>query len=121
MALPVRYNIVGLLTLGTMINYIDRVNISVAAPDIMHNTGWDKAQFGIVLSAFLFGYALFQFPGGLIADRWSARKVLALSCLGFSLFTALTPLGQADFVLLLILRFLVGACESISLPALAVF
>ena len=38
MAWPVRYNIVGILTLGTMINYIDRVNISVAAPEIMKQT-----------------------------------------------------------------------------------
>lgn len=119
MAWPVRYNIIGLLTLGTMINYIDRVNISVAAPDIMRETGWDKAQFGLVFSAFLVGYALFQYPGGLIADRWSARKTLALSCLGFSLFTALTPLGQSAFLLLLFLRFLVGACESASFPSLA--
>ena len=94
MAWPVRYNIVALLTLGTMINYIDRVNISVAASDIMRATGWDKAQFGVVFSAFLVGYALFQYPGGMAADRWSVRKVLACSCVGFSLFTALTPLGQ---------------------------
>ncbi len=115
---PVRYNIVGLLTLGTMINYIDRVNISVAAPDIMRMTGWDKAQFGAVFSAFLVGYALLQFPGGALADRWSPRKVLAFSCLGFSLFTALTPLGQQGFLLLLALRFLVGACEASALPSL---
>jgi len=121
MSWPIRYKIVGLLFLSTIINYADRVNISVAASDIMRETGWDKAQFGIALSAFLFGYALFQFPGGLIADRWSSRKVLALSCFGFSLFTALTPLGQTSFALLLVLRFLVGACESASLPALAVF
>jgi len=118
---PIRYKVVGLLFLSTIINYADRVNISVAAADIMRETGWDKAQFGVALSAFLLGYALFQFPGGLIADRWSPRKVLALSCLGFSLFTALTPVGQTSFVLLLIIRFLVGACESVSLPALAVF
>jgi sugar phosphate permease len=118
---PVRCKVVGLLFLSTIINYADRVNISVAASDIMRETGWDKAQFGVALSAFLLGYALFQFPGGLIADRWSPRKVLALSCFGFSLFTALTPLGQASFALLLVLRFLVGACESIGLPALAVF
>lgn len=119
MVWPVRYNIVGLLTLGTMINYIDRVNISVAAPDIMRQSGWDQARFGLVFSAFLVGYALFQFPGGVIADRWSARKVLALSCLGFSLFTALTPLGQSTFLLLLLMRFLVGACESASFPSMA--
>ncbi|MEW6298729.1 MAG: MFS transporter [Thermodesulfobacteriota bacterium] len=121
MAWPVRYKVIGLLMLSTIINYVDRVNISVAAPDIMRQTGWDKAQFGLVLSAFLCGYALFQFPGGVIADRWSARKVLGLSCLGFSLFTALTPLGQSGFLAMLVLRFLVGACESISLPALASF
>src|SRR5215510_10164068 len=119
MAWPVRYNIVALLTLGTMINYIDRVNISVAAPDIMRATGWDKAQFGFVFSAFLVGYGLFQYPGGRAADRWSACKVLALSCVGFSLFTALTPLGQGALLLFLALRFFVGACESASLPSLA--
>ena len=119
--MPVRYKVVGLLLLSTIINYADRVNISVAGPDIMREAGWDKAQFGVVLSAFLLGYALFQFPGGVIADRWSARKVLALSCLGFSLFTALTPLGEMGFAVMLLLRFLVGACESISLPALASF
>ncbi len=118
---PVRYKVVSLLFLSTIINYADRVNISVAGSDIMGATGWDKARFGIALSAFLLGYALFQFPGGLIADRQSPRKVLALSCLGFSLFTALTPFGQYSFALLLGLRFLVGACESASLPALAVF
>ena len=91
MAWPIRYNIVGLLTLGTMVNYIDRVNISVAAPEIMRQTGWDEAQFGIIFSVFLVGYTLLQYPGGAIADRWSARKMLGLSCIGFSLFTALTP------------------------------
>ncbi|MBI3248188.1 MAG: MFS transporter [Deltaproteobacteria bacterium] len=118
---PVRYKVVGLLFLSTIINYADRVNISVAGADIMRETGWDKVQFGFALSAFLLGYALFQFPGGLIADRKSPRKVLAFSCLGFSLFTALTPFGQTSFALLLVLRFLVGACESASIPALAVF
>lgn len=67
MAWPVRYNLIALLTLGTMINYIDRVNISVAAPDIMRETGWNETQFGFVFSAFLVGYALLQYPGGLVA------------------------------------------------------
>jgi sugar phosphate permease len=112
---------VALATLGTVINYIDRVNISVAAPDIMRDTGWDEARFGYVFSAFLVGYAILQYPGGVIADRWSARKLLAYSCLGFSAFTALTPLGQSTLVLLLTLRFLVGACESAAFPSFASF
>jgi sugar phosphate permease len=119
--MPVRYKVIGLLLLSTVINYADRVNIAVAGADIMRQTGWNKEQFGVVLSAFLLGYALFQFPGGRIADRWSPRKMLALSCAGFSLFTALTPLGQYGLWPMLLLRFLVGVCESISLPALAAF
>src|SRR5262249_13718851 len=95
-----------------------RVNISVAAPVIMKESGWDKGQFGLVFSAFLIGYALLQIPGGVIADRWGGRKVLALAFCGFSLFTALTPLGQSAFVLLLLMRFLVGAFESLTMPAL---
>jgi MFS family permease len=118
MAWPVRYHMIGLLFCSTVINYVDRVNISVAAPVIMHEAGWDKGQFGLVFSAFLIGYALLQIVGGVVADRWSAGKVLALAFCGFSLFTALTPLGQSSFVLLLMMRFFVGAFESVTMPAL---
>ena len=92
MALPVRYKLIGLLTLGSMINYADRVNISVAAPVMMPALGWNERQFGLIFSAFLAGYALLQFPGGIIADRWNACRVLVVACIGFSIFTALTPL-----------------------------
>jgi len=119
MSLPVRYRLVGLLTVGSMINFIDRVNISVAAPVIMPSLGYDEAQFGLIFSAFLAGYTLFQFPGGVFADRWSPKKVVALSCLGFSLFTALTPLGGLAFLLMLAIRFGVGIFESVSFPAYA--
>jgi ACS family hexuronate transporter-like MFS transporter len=118
MAWPVRYHMIGLLFCSTVVNYVDRVNISVAAPVIMHETGWDKGQFGLVFSAFLIGYALLQIVGGVVADRWSACKVLALAFCGFSLFTALTPLGQSSFALLLMMRFFVGAFESVTMPAL---
>ena len=74
MARPVRYNMIGLLFCSSVVNYIDRVNISVAAPIIMATTGWDKDRFGLVFSAFLIGYALFQIPGGMIADRWSVLE-----------------------------------------------
>lgn len=118
MARPVRYNMIGLLFCSSVVNYIDRVNISVAAPVIMAATAWDTDRFGLVFSAFLVGYALLQIPGGLVADRWSACKVLAAAFCGFSLFTALTPLGQLGFGLFIAMRFLVGAFESMTFPAL---
>lgn len=119
MAWPVRYKLVGLLAVGSMINYADRVNISVAAPVMMAALGWDEARFGLIFSAFLLGYTLLQFPGGVIADRWNTCRVIALACAGFSLFTALTPLGALAFGLMLLIRFCVGLFESVSFPAYA--
>lgn len=117
MGWPIRYNMIGLLFCGSVINYVDRVNISVAAPVMMKEMGWSKDLFGWVFSVFLIGYALLQLPGGVIADRWSGRKVLALAFCGFSVFTLLTPLGGRIFFLLLAMRFLVGAFESMTFPA----
>lgn len=119
MAWPVRYKLVGLLTTGSMINYLDRVNIAVAAPVMMEALGWEEDSFGVIFSAFLIGYTLLQFPGGVIADRWNACKLLTVVCIGFSLFTALTPLGGLAFGLMLVIRFGVGMFESITFPAYA--
>ena len=119
MAWPVRYKLVGLLTTGSTINYLDRVNIAVAAPVMMEALGWDEASFGVIFSAFLVGYTLLQFPGGVIADRWNACKLLIVVCIGFSVFTALTPLGSLAFGLMLAIRFGVGMFESITFPAYA--
>ena len=120
MAWPVRYKLVGLLATGSMVNYADRVNISVAAPIMMVALGWDEAQFGLIFSAFLLGYTLLQIPGGIIADRWNTVWVVAIACFGFSLFTALTPFGAAAFGLMIAVRFSVGLLESVSFPAYAV-
>jgi len=117
MSLAVRHQMTGLLFCGTVINYIDRVNISIAAPVMLKDIGWSKAELGWVFSAFLVGNALLQIPGGVLADRWSARRVLAVAFCGFSLFTLLTPLGARALALLLAIRFLVGAFESLTFPA----
>lgn len=119
MAWPVRHKLVGLLAVGSAINYADRVNISVAAPTMMVALGWDEAHFGVIFSAFLAGYGLLQIPGGILADRWGAKFVIAWACVGFSLFTALTPLGGIAFSLMLALRFSVGLFESVTFPAYA--
>jgi MFS family permease len=117
---PPRYTILLLLFLLSLVNYIDRVNISITAPVMMPELGWDTAWFGVVFSAFTCGYALFMIPSGLLADTWSPKSLLAFACFGWSLFTLLTPLGQHAFLLMLGLRFLVGACEATSLPAATV-
>ena len=117
---PPRYTILLLLFLLSLVNYIDRVNISITAPVMMPELGWDTGLFGVVFSAFVCGYALFMIPSGLLADTRSAKTLLVWACFGWSLFTLLTPLGQHAFLLMLALRFLVGAFEATSLPAATV-
>jgi MFS family permease len=117
---PPRYTVLLLLFLLSLVNYIDRVNISLTAPVMMPELGWDTAWFGVVFSAFTCGYAAFMIPSGLLADTRSPKMLLAAACFGWSLFTLLTPLGSASFALMLGLRFLVGAFEAVSLPAATV-
>ena len=116
---PVRYRIVGLIFLLALINHIDRANISIAAPVMMRELGWSEALFGVIFSAFLWGYTVIQLPGGYVADRLGG-KLIPYLCLGWSIATFLTPLGAMSFSLMLVLRFLVGAFEAPIVPAMSI-
>jgi sugar phosphate permease len=116
---PIRYRIVGMIFLLALINHIDRANISIAAPAMIRELGWDEALFGIIFSAFLWGYTVIQLPGGYLADRFGGRLIPWL-CLGWSVATLLTPLGASAFSLMLGLRFLVGAFEAPIVPAMSI-
>lgn len=110
-----------LLLGGTSIAYIDRLNVAVAAPLIMKELGVGKAEFGWVFSAFLVGYAVLLYLGGLLADRWSPRKMLAMAVAGFSVATLLTPLLAHSLLALVFMRFLVGLLEGPVFPAVTSF
>jgi MFS transporter, ACS family, glucarate transporter len=120
----VRWRIAALLFAISVVTYIDRVNISVTARQMMPALGLTDLQMGQVFSAFVFGYALFQIPGGWLGDRWGAKRVLTLAIIWWSLFTALTavaailPLPTAIGALgsLILVRFLVGIGEAAALP-----
>ena len=62
----------------TLLLYVDRICISVAKDPISKSLHLSNEQMGWVLSAFALGYALFQTPGGLLADKFGARKVLTI-------------------------------------------
>ena len=68
-----RWAVVGLLSLGMVIAYIDRVNLTAAMPVIGTTFGLDKTQQGLALSAFFWTYTLFQIPCGLLVDRYGVR------------------------------------------------
>src|SRR5512135_3546988 len=71
-----RWYILGLICLMYLITYLDRVNISTAAPEISKEFGFDKITMGVIFSAFVWAYALFQVPGGWVNDRFGGRSVL---------------------------------------------
>src|SRR5262245_61880651 len=97
---PVRHQLIGLTFVLSMLLYVDRVAISTARGPIASELGLSDTQFGWVLSAFALGYALFQTPGGLIADRLGARFALTSVVTLWSVFTALTGLARGFVVLL---------------------
>jgi len=107
--------------LMSAISYLDRVNISIAGSAIQKDFGLTNVQLGYVFSAFVWAYAFFQAPAGRLADRFGPRRTITLGVLWWSLFTALTALVPAGFgmalLMLVAVRFLLGAGEAIVYPA----
>lgn len=100
-----------------VLQYIDRVAISQAAPLVMDDLGLTKPQMGWVFSAFTLAYALFEIPGGYLGDWIGPRKVLLRIVLWWSFFTAAT--GWAwNLASLMTTRFLFGAGEAGCFPNL---
>jgi ACS family glucarate transporter-like MFS transporter len=117
-ALPTRYVLVACTFLLSVLLYVDRACISVAKGDIVSGFGLTDAQFGWIGSAFALGYALFQVPAGLLADRLGPRILLASVVSVWSMFVALT--GAAwNYVSMLLFRFLFGAGEAGAFPGIA--
>jgi MFS transporter, ACS family, hexuronate transporter len=110
MLLKVRWQLVGLLFIAGVVNYLDRAALSVAAPLLTKDLGLDPAQLGVVFSSFFFGYALFCFVGGYAADRYGPRLVMIVAMTSWSVFCGLTA---AAFSLgsLVILRVIFGMGE----------
>jgi len=82
-----RLVILVLITIGTMINYLDRAVMGVAAPSLSADLGFGAAVMGIVFSAFSWSYTAAQIPGGVFLDRVGARMTYFLSVTIWSLFT----------------------------------
>jgi len=111
-----RPRLLSLLFGMNLINYVDRVNVTIVAPVILADLGWDKAKLGSVMSATLLGYAAGQIPAGLLIDRFGGVVILAAMCAAWSIATALTPPLFGWMAALLAVRFLLGFFESVNNP-----
>jgi MFS transporter, ACS family, glucarate transporter len=106
-----RYTVVVVICLLTVISYIDRVCIAVSGPYLASDLKLTDSQMGLVYGAFILSYGLFSVPGGLLGDKIGPRKVITGLVLLFSLFTALTGVVHVLWSFVLV-RFLFGAAEA---------
>ena len=111
----VRFFILGLLTIGTMINYLDRTVLGIAAPLLREELLIDAATMGIVFSAFSWTYAAMQIPGGIFLDRFGTKLTYFLSLTFWSLSTLLHGLAT-NLASLLTFRFALGVSEAPCFP-----
>ncbi|HEU4779022.1 MAG TPA: MFS transporter [Steroidobacteraceae bacterium] len=111
-----RFGILALLTIGTLINYLDRTVISVAAPLMTQDLGLSAVAMGLVFSAFSWTYAAAQIPGGILLDRIGVRLTYFLSVTIWSGFTLLQGFATGLWTLIAC-RMGLGVAEAPAFPS----
>jgi ACS family D-galactonate transporter-like MFS transporter len=110
-----RFVILALLAVGTMINYLDRTVLGIAAPTMTKELGIDAAVMGVVFSAFSWTYALAQIPGGVFLDRFGSKVTYFLALTFWSFFTLMQGFA-VGLKSLLLFRFGLGVSEAPCFP-----
>jgi ACS family glucarate transporter-like MFS transporter len=120
----VRWVILALLFIASFVAYVLRINMSIAGENMMADLGLSKIQLGMVLSAFAWGYAIFQFPGGIFGNIVGCRRALTIIAVLWGILTLATglvpgtALASTIFILatLIVLRFLMGVAQAPLFP-----
>ncbi len=117
----IRWLLVFWLFVLSAVSFLDRTNISIAGSSLASDYNLSNQQLGFVFSAFLIGYALFQTPGGRLADKLGSRRVLTAAVLWWGIFTAIVAVLNSSaahaLFFFVAVRFLLGAGEAIIYPA----
>jgi MFS family permease len=113
-----KWGILTILSLGMVIAYIDRANLSVALATTEFRTTFQISDSGrgLLTSAFFWCYALLQIPAGWLVDRYGVRRVYAIGFFFWTLVSAMTGFVNNVYQLVT-LRLLLGAGESVGAPA----
>ena len=111
-----RWGIGVLLGVGVLINYFDRINLSVAAPQLKHDFGLTDGELGWLFSGFFWSYALLQIPTGMILDRFGVTRVNRISTFFWSITSAASAFA-VGLGSLLGARILLGVAEGPAFPA----
>jgi len=119
--------VLALLFVASFVAYLLRTNMSVAGDALMRELAISPVQFGMILAAFAWGYALFQIAGGAWSDRIGPRRALTVACLAWGACTLLVGLVPGTSVAsvgaivgaLVVLRFLMGVVQAPIYPVSA--
>ena len=123
-ATNIRWRVLFITLILGYIAYVYRGNLSVIGKFLMDDTGISQTELGWLLSSFIWGYTLFQFPGGIISEKIGPKATLVLVTLGSTLITIITGLiviGGFSIALMIpllfICRFLLGVFQGPLFPA----
>lgn len=116
--LPQRWWLMILLVVAMLFCYAQRGALSVAAPFMAEDLGFNPAKTGVLLSAFFWVYAFMQMPSGWLVDRFGVRRAYSLGYAFWSLMSILTGLTK-NLATLILLRVSLGAGQSVAFPASA--
>jgi MFS transporter, ACS family, D-galactonate transporter len=110
------FPVLALIAFGTLLNYLDRTVLGIAAPSLSENLGLTPAMMGLAFSAFSWSYALLQIPGGIFLDRFGTRVTYFVALVGWSALTGLMAVVNS-LTALVITRIGVGTFEAPCFPA----
>jgi MFS transporter, ACS family, glucarate transporter len=110
-----QHRVLGMLSLLSVITYLDRVCIAVAGPRMQDELHISPQAWGWITSVFFLSYSAFEIPTGALGDRIGPRRVLTRIVAWWSAFTALTG-TVSNYYLLLLVRFCFGAGEAGAFP-----
>jgi len=118
----VRYWILLLLFIVSTISYADRSTLSIAGTAVEKALGFGAVDMGYILSAFAIAYVIAQIPGGILLDRFGAKRVYAAALTLWSLFTFIQGFaglfhGALAVGALFVMRFVVGLASAPGVPA----
>lgn len=110
------WRVLALLAFSVFINYVDRGNLSIAAPLLRTELHLSASQLGVLLSSFFWTYTLCQLPVGWLIDRFDVTWILAMGFFVWSTATTISGLLHG-FAALLVMRLILGIGESVAYPA----
>src|SRR4030088_2519744 len=116
----IAYRLLPFVFLIYVVNYIDRVNVSFANLRMSADLGFSDGVYGLGVGVFYIGYVLFEIPGAIIVERWSARKWIARIMISWGFVTILTGFvnSAGQFYMA---RFFLGLAEASFFPGMIVY